>query len=326
MSNENFLQDLKSRHPEIVIKIDEPLSLHTSFKTGGPAKLFAAAENIDTLSVLVSRAWENGLRVKIIGAGTNSLVGKEGFDGIVIKNNCRRFELQGMKGKITNNQMKLSQAYLYAESVAITNQVVRFVIDQGFGGIEFALGLPGTVGGAVAVNANYPKENIRLSRAVYAAKILTKNGVRDVDSSYFRFGFDESTLLKEEAVLLSVLFALYPEEKSKLWERAEQAVTYRTTTQPKNFTSGMTFRNMALLNLYPNSSLPTDVSPEFLLDKSGLLGFRVGDVEVWKNNPHYILNHGAGTKEDFEKLLKTIKETVFRRFGVQLEMVLHVFD
>ncbi|MDP3941713.1 MAG: FAD-binding protein [bacterium] len=323
MNTEQFLQDVQARYPQAVIKRDEPLHIHTAFKTGGPAVLFALVDSVDMLSALVTSAWNSGIRVKVLGGGTNILAAPLGFDGLVIKNNCRRFELQGMKGKFTNNQMKLSQAYLYAESGAITNQVVRYVIDQGFGGIEFALGLPGTVGGAVTVNANYPKENMRIGRAVYAGKILTKEGIKDVDNSYFHFGFDESSVLKEDTVLLSVLFALYPEEKDKLWARAEEAVTYRTTTQPKNFTTGMTFRNMTLTNLYPNSSLPRDVTPEFLLEKSGLLGHRVGDVELWRDNPHYVLNHGSGTNDDVEKLQQVVKETVFRRFGVQLEIQLH---
>lgn len=320
----DFLEELQAVLPALEVKKGAEIAGLTAFRTGGSVSCLLTVDTSEMLIKVVSLAWKHDVEVRIIGSGTNILVSEDGFDGVVIKNNCRKFDLQGMKGKFMNQQVKLTQAYLYAESGAIMNQVVRFVIDQGFGGIEFALGLPGTVGGAVCVNANFPKENIRIGRAVYAAKILTKDqGVIDVDNNYFRFGEDSSRLLSDRAVLISVLFALYPEEKKKLWERAEQAVAYRTTTQPKMLMTGMTFRNMTLKNLYPNSSLPSDVTPELLLEKAGLLGVRVGDVEMWDQNPRYIINKGKGTLSDVEKLQSRVRETLFRQFGVQLEVALH---
>lgn len=319
----DFLDQIERVVPGIEIKQAGQISHLTAFKAGGPARFFVAVDTTDILIKIVSSAWKYDYPVRIIGSGTNVIIPEEGFDGLVIKNNCRKFDLQGMKGKFVNNQMKLTQAFLYAESGAITNQVVRYVIDQGFGGIEHALGLPGTVGGAVTVNANYPKENLRIGRAVYAAKILTKDGVFDVDNDYLHFGDDTSVLLSDRSVLISVLFALYSDEKTKLWERAEQAVKYRTSTQPKMLMTGMTFRNMTITNLYPNSSLPAEVTFEFLLEKAGLLGYRVGDVELWKENPRYIINKGNGATSDVKKLQTYLKETIFRKFGVQLEVRMH---
>ncbi|MEN9407041.1 MAG: UDP-N-acetylmuramate dehydrogenase [Candidatus Parcubacteria bacterium] len=320
----DFLEELQVVLPALEVKRGAEIASLTAFRTGGSAGCLLSVDTSEVLIKVVSLAWKHDIQVRVIGSGTNILVSEDGFDGLVIKNNCRKFDLQGMKGKFMNQQMKLTQAYLYAESGAIMNQVVRFVIDQGFGGIEFALGLPGTIGGAVCVNANFPKENIRIGRAVYAAKILTKDqGVIDVENNYFRFGEDSSRLLSDRSVLISVLFALYPEDKKKLWERAEQAVTYRTTTQPKMLMTGMTFRNMTLKNLYPNSSLSSDVTPELLLEKAGLLGLRVGDVELWDKNPRYIINKGKGTLSDVEILQSRLRETLFRQFGVQLEITLH---
>ncbi|MBI2442566.1 MAG: FAD-binding protein [Candidatus Levybacteria bacterium] len=319
-----FVEKLKEIHPEVHVKQDELLLPYTSFKCGGHARYIALIDNLETLSDVAIYAWENGVAVRVVGGGTNILVPDDGFDGLVIKNNCRRFDLQGMRGRFTNNQMKLSQGYLYAESGALMNQVVRYVIDQGFGGIEYSLGLPGTVGGAVAVNSNFPKENIRIGRAVYAAKILTKDGgIKDVDSSYFHFSPERSRILADREIILSLLFALYPDDKTKLWKRAEEAVSYRTTTQPKQQLTGMTFRNVQITCIYPNSSLPSDVTYEFLLEKAGILGFRVGNVEIWPDNPRYILNRGNGTEEDVKQLIAHIKTTILRRFGVQLDIQLH---
>jgi UDP-N-acetylmuramate dehydrogenase len=323
MIEQSFQEILHSLYPEVVVKQDESLMLHTAFKSGGAAKYFVSIDSLDHLQGVVNEAWKRGIKVKIVGSGTNLIVGEKGFDGLVIKNNCRRFDLQGMKGKITNSQMKLSQGYLYAESGALMNQVVRYVIEQGFGGIEFCLGLPGTVGGAVAVNANFSKEDIRIGRAVYAGKILTKNGVQDVHADYFRFGFDTSALLSGEAVLLSVLFALYPEEKEKLWARADDAVKYRTETQPKEHVSGQTFRNMHVRIVYPNTGLPSDISFVELIEKAGLKGKRIGAIGLWEENPHYLLNFGGGSAEDVGRLIKELKETLFRKFGVQLDMIEH---
>lgn len=317
---DNFLGQIEKEVPGVGIKSDEQVSHLTSFKIGGNARFFIAIDTIDILARVVNIAWKYSIPVRIIGSGTNAIIPEEGFDGLVIKNNCRKFDLQGMKGKVTNSQLKLSQAFLYAESGAIINQVVRYVLDLGFGGIEYALGLPGTVGGAVVVNANFPKENIRIGRSVYGAKILTKDGVIDVDNDYFNFGEDRSRLLSDRSILLSVLFALYSEEKNKLWERAEQVVSYRINTQPKMLMAGMTFRNMTLTNLYPNSSLSSDVTCEFLLEKAGLKGCRIGDVQLWEENPRYIINKGKGTTAEVKELVSFLKETIFRKFGVQLEV------
>lgn len=323
---DQFFDQIKQDVPGVEVKQDAPIFQLTAFKTGGPARFLVSLDTLENLAKTTVLAWKYSVPVRIIGGGTNVLIPEDGFDGLVIKNNCRKFDLQGMKGKFINNQMKFSHAYLYAESGAITNQVVRYVLDQGFGGLEYALGLPGTVGGAVAVNANFSKENVRISKAVYTAKILTEDGIVDVDNSYFRFGDDESRLLGDRQVLLSVLFSLTAGDKKELWEQADAAVAYRTTTQPKMLMTGMTFRNIKITNLYPNSSLPKDVTCEFLFEKAGLLGYRVGDVELWNGNPRYIINRGNGTVADVEKMISHLRETIFRKFGVQLEMQLHKME
>jgi UDP-N-acetylmuramate dehydrogenase len=306
------------------VLLNEPMSEHTAFKAGGNAMYYVAVQTIDQLIKAIKTAREYSVPVVILGSGTNALFPEEGFAGLVIKNNCRKFEMLSMKGNIVKREMQVSFTLMQAESGAITNLLVKSVVQQGFGGIEFALGLPGTIGGAVAVNANYPKENRLIGEAVYAGKILTaQNEVKDVDAAYFRFGFDDSALLHTGDILLSVIFKLVPTDKTELLERANEAATYRIDSQPKNITTGMTFRNIDIKKIYKQNELPFGNLPTLLLEKSGLVGLKVGNVGLSEINPRYIINKGGGTADAVAILMKAVKERIFSKYCVQLELNEH---
>src|SRR2546423_15039549 len=112
-----------------------------------------------------------------------------------------------MRGRIINGKIDMSRAAVYSESGVLVNQLVRYTIDQGMGGLEYFLGLPGTVGGAVYINASYPKASVSLGNALLSAKVLTSYGdIREVSNSYFLFAFDSSYLQKTQEILLSAVF------------------------------------------------------------------------------------------------------------------------
>lgn len=305
------------------IKTHEPLALHTSIRIGGPAKYFVALDSLTDIVSAVKTAHQLDLPVLVIGGGSNILVSEKGISGLVIKNNCRKIELQGFKGKITNKTLNVASVQVLAESGAITNQLVRFTIEQGLSGLEYQLGLPGTVGGGIFMNANYTPRNTYMGDSLARATVLSLNGdVKEVGPSYFRFSDDTSAIQVNHEILLSVTFLLSPLDKEILWQRGKEAVEHRTTSQPKN-TFGLTFRNTTVLR--PVSSQEEEFGAEYLIEKAGLRGKRIGDAMIAEDDSHFIVNCGNAKAEHVISLLSFVKQELKRRFGVELRVYTSVY-
>ncbi|MFH1833062.1 MAG: UDP-N-acetylmuramate dehydrogenase [Candidatus Levyibacteriota bacterium] len=303
------------------IRKNEPMSLHTTFKIGGPAKFYLNVEKIDDLVRAVKIAKKMNLPFFILGGGSNILVSDKGFKGLVIKNNCRNFEIMMVSGNVKNKKVGINKALVSAESGAIMNQLVRFTIEHGLSGLEYQLGLPGTVGGAVFMNSNFPKENSFVGDCVYQARLLTKEGeVKDVDNSYFHFGYDESILQKTGEMILSVVFKLSPEAKNVLWERGTNALEYRKKTQPAKASAGCAFRNISMLEAINIPTPDRITSVGYLIEKAGLKGKRIGDAVISDMHANYILNAGHAKAEDVLKLINLIKGEIFKMFNVKINL------
>ncbi|MCL5432957.1 MAG: UDP-N-acetylmuramate dehydrogenase, partial [Patescibacteria group bacterium] len=294
---------------------------HTTFRIGGPAQYYIEVEKTDDLVKAVNTARTMKIPYLVLGGGSNILVSDRGVDRLVIKNNCRAFSLMRMSGKIKNNKIDVDSAFLFSESGVIMNQLVRFSIEEGLGGLEYMLGLPGTVGGAVFMNSNFPKKESYVGNSLHSAKILTKNGeVKEVERSYFRFSYDNSVLQRTGEIVLSVIFKLTPQDKKILWERATEALNHRTTTQPKGFSAGCVFRNISIVDAIKIPTPDRIMSAGYLIDKAGLKGKRVGDAMVSDMHANYILNSGNAKASDILNLITLIKQEVFKKFGVELSL------
>lgn len=318
---DSTLQKLQELFGENRIKINEPMSMHTTFKIGGPAKYYIEVSDLNDLISVIQFAQKQRIHYFVLGGGSNLIVSDKGINGLVIKNNCRKFEIIGMKGRITKQNLGYDKAFLYAESGVIMNQLVRFAVDSGFAGVEYQLGLPGTVGGGVYMNSNYPKENVRVGEAVYSAKILTKDGqIEEVDSSYFKFSSNKTSIQESKDVILSVVFQLTSENKTTLWERATEALEYRTSTQPKGATAGLTFRNISIVDAMRIPTPNHTTSAQDLLEQAKLKGKRVGNAIVSDVNPNYILNTGDATSQDVHGLIAAINDEMYKKYNTKLEL------
>ncbi len=316
----NTTQEFNTVFGENRLKRDVSLKSYTSFKLGGPAEYFLEVNILDDLIKACKIAYKRKIPLLIIGGGTNIIVSDNGVQGLVIKNNCRKFDVAGMKGKVNNQKVNFSQALVFAESGAIMNQCVRFTIENGLSGLEYQFGLPGTVGGAVYMNSNFPKKNVRVGDCIYSVKILKKDGsIQDVDRSYFRFAYDKSILQETREIVLSVLFKLSASTKDTLWKKALEALQYRNSTQPKGASAGCTFRNISIVDAIRIPTPNNIISAGYLIDKSGLKGKRVGDAMVSPMHANYILNMGNAKALDVVKLANLVKEEVVKKFGVHLQ-------
>lgn len=322
---EKKIRELEKTFGTNRIRRNEPMSAHTTFKIGGNAEIYIDIDKIEDIVKTIRVCHKLELPVFVLGGGSNIIVSDNGIKGVVIKNNCRRFEVARVSGKIKNKsaswRIDVSEAFVYVEGGVLMNQLVRFTIDQGLSGLEYQLGLPGTVGGAIYMNSNFPLKGQYVGDSLYSAKIITRDGiVKDVDRAYFRFAYDKSILQETSEILLSVIFRLEPMDKKVLWERGTEALEYRTRTQPKGSSAGCTFRNISISEA---SRIPTPnviTSAGYLIDQSCLKGKKVGDAMISDKHANFILNLGNAKAEDVIKLVDLMKSTVFKNFGVKLQM------
>lgn len=298
------------------IKTDEPMSLHTSFRIGGPADYFVETNSLDELIKLVRASHKLSIPVFVIGGGTNLLVSDKGIEGLVIKNNCRKLDVLSMKGR---------EAYVVSESGTLMSQLIRFTLDQGMRGLEHSLGLPGTVGGAVFMNASSGFSKAWVSNSFESAKILTKKGeVKEVDHAYFKFDYKTSVVQETGEIVLSVVFKFLPEDKENLWQKAKDALNYRTFTQPKGLSAGCSFRNIPLSEAMRLSTSEIKTSAGYLIDKAGLKGKRIGDAMISSVHANFIMNMGEAKAHEVASLMNIMKEEVFKKFGVNLKLEVRV--
>jgi UDP-N-acetylenolpyruvoylglucosamine reductase len=303
------------------IRENEPMSAHTTAKVGGSVSAYIDVDKKDDLIRVVRFAIDKEIPYRVIGGGSNILFSDEGFEGLVIKNNCRHFEVMSMSGRITSQQMNIKKAVVYAESGVMMNLLVRHTVENGLGGLEYHLGLPGTVGGAIYMNSNFPKRDAYVGDTLQTATLLTKTGeIKQVDKSYFKFAYDYSELQKTGEILLSAVFSLTPQDKKELWEKATEALTHRTTSQPKGPSAGCVFRNISLSDAIIIKTPHKTTSAGYLIDKSGLKGKKIGDAMIANEHANFIINTGNATAKDFKKLISLMKKEVYDTFGVKLEL------
>jgi len=197
------------------------------FKPNPRAKLFLEAERIDDLIKIVKEARAYKIPVFIIGTGSSNSIPQEQINGLMIKNNCHRFDVFGMKGKMKGERLGIDKVSVYAESGTNTNQLVRFTIEEGLSGLEYHLGMPGTIGGAIYTNTRYTPKNIYINDAVEKIRILNKEGeILEVGGDYFS-ARDNTRFSEADTIILSVVFHMHPEDKKLLWERGNEAAACR---------------------------------------------------------------------------------------------------
>lgn len=318
---DNTLATLEKELGQTRIRQNEPMSLHTTFKIGGAAQYYIAVDSITDLVKAVKLGWDLQLPVFVFGGGSNIIIADHGIKGLVIKNNCRKFDVLSMLGKVKNQKIDVNKALVYAESGVIMNQLVRFTIEQGLEGLEWQLGLPGSVGGAVCMNSNFPLKGSYVGDAVFRAKILTKEGeIKEVDNAYFRFAYDKSILQETGEILLSVTFKLIPADKKILWERATEALQHRSNSQPKGLSAGCTFRNISVVDAMRIPTPDKITSAGFLIEKAGLKGKRIGDAMISGKHANFIMNMGNAKADDVIGLVNLVKSEVMKQFGVKLTM------
>ncbi len=318
---QSFINQLNSSR----LKLNEPLKAHTYFKIGGPADLFLPVKTLTELQATVQLAQKHQIPFFILGGGSNLLVSDQGFRGLVIKNKTQQISLKGFSGGSSQSKkLQIDKVLLQVDSGVLTNQLIRYSLDEAYAGLEDFLGLPGTIGGAIYNNSHHLGKFI--GDLVVEVEVLDENGdLKKYSQQDLQFGYDFSRFHKTKETILRVTFQLSKGDRDQLWQKAEAAVKRRVQTQPLSQpSSGCVFKNIALSEAIRLGTPNHTCSAGYLIDKAGLKGARVGDAMVSEKHANFIVNLGKATAKDVLDLADLVKSEVKRKFGVELKFEIFV--
>ncbi|MFC2023331.1 UDP-N-acetylmuramate dehydrogenase [Chloroflexota bacterium] len=281
------------------VRADESLARYTALRIGGPADLLVRTESVDSLRQAVSLSWEAGLPCQVLGSATNVLVSDAGIRGLVILNRARR--------------VHFAETVVHAESGASLSTLARQSINRGLTGLEWAIGIPGTVGGAVVGNAGAWGGDIASS--LTQARVLERDGETGVwPVENLQYGY-RTSILKQPMldglmgnVVLEAEFAVQRGERGALEEKVTRIVSRRKASQPPGATCGSVFRN------------PAGDHAGRLIETAGLKGKRCGGMEISPVHANFFVNRGHASASDMRCLIDLARSTVLAQYGITLEL------
>lgn len=287
-------KDVLATFPAIEIKKDESLSHYTNTKTGGPADYVAFPKSISETKALITYANDKHLPLTVIGNASNLIVKDGGIRGLTII-------LTRM------NQIHASENKVVAEAGAAIIATTKVACGASLTGLEFAAGIPGSVGGAIFMNAGaYGGE---MSEVVETVTVLTPTGqLKTLDHAELDFGYRHSSIQDYDDIVVSVTFGLKAGNQTKIQARMDELNTLRAAKQPLEWPScGSVFKR------------PTGYFTGKLIHDAGLQGHRIGGAEVSKKHAGFIINVDHATATDYMDMIHYVQKVVFERFGVHLQ-------
>jgi len=276
------------------------LAPFTTFKIGGPAQFFFEALSDDDLVHAVKSSAKLKLPITILGGTSNVIISDAGIKGLVVIN-------RNIYKTIVCEEDKV--VYLKVSSGYSMTRLAKETAEDGLTGLEFHLGLPGTVGGALFMNSKWTNPVSYVGDTLTSAKLINPSGeIKIVNRDYFQFGYDQSILQKTKEIVIWAQFRLKKAKPQAVIEQGKKAFLYRKQTQPFGvFSSGCFFRNA------------DGRSAGELIDKSGLKGFRIGGARVSDKHANFIINFNHASSDDIKKLISHIKREVYQKHNIKLQ-------
>lgn len=289
----NYIEELKNICGTVLL--NEPMSLHTSFRTGGPAEVFIKAESTENIISAIDIAKKYNKQYIITGNGSNILVKDGGIDGIVINigNEMSKIKCDGTK--------------IYAQAGAMLSALATAAADEELTGLEFASGIPGTVGGAVFMNAGAYDGEIK-DVIEYADVIDSEGNTNRLIKDELELSYRHSVIAEKNMIVVGAMFNLNKGIKKNITDKMADFAKRRRDKQPLNYPSaGSTFKR------------PEGYFAGKLIEDSGLKGKTVGGAQVSEKHAGFVVNIGNATSSDIIALMDGCIETVYNKFGVKLE-------
>lgn len=273
----------------------EPMCRHTTFRTGGPAELFLEIKNVSQLQKLLTFFYESGTKYFVMGNGSNLLVDDDGYDGAILH------IADGFCG------IRVAEERITAQAGALLGRTASVALEHSLTGLEFASGIPGSVGGGAVMNAG--AYNGEMSHVVRLVKGLTQEGKEiTLTNKELEFGYRSSILKRERIVVTEVEFGLSGGMRKEISAKMADFAERRRTKQPLEYPSaGSIFKR------------PEGYFAGKLIMDAGLRGAQVGRAQVSEKHCGFIINRGGATTADIRQLMEKVQNTVREQFGVELE-------
>ncbi len=294
--NDVLVTRLKSIVGNDNVKINEPMKNHTTFRIGGPAQMFITPESAGQIQDIVALCRQESCPMYIIGNGSNLLVGDDGVQGVVMSL-YNKFSQYSIDGETITVQAGMSLMRL---SVIAAN--------EGLGGMEFASGIPGSVGGAVYMNAG--AYGGQMADIVTEATVIDENNnIKVLSNKELEFGYRTSYVAKNNLIVVSVRLKLTKGDESTIKEKMADLAEQRKLKQPLEYPSaGSTFKR------------PEGYYAGKLISDAGLKGYSVGGAQVSEKHAGFVINTGNATASDVIALTDYVKQRVYEENGVELEL------
>ena len=306
----NKLNILKSKFGKTKISTKVNLFPYLTMRQKVYAQYFFTAKKREDLQMVQLVCLKHNIPFLILGGGSNIAAKEDMYNGLVVKNEYRKIKVI-KKGKIYVNIL-VSSGYP-------VSKLIEETVKKGYSGFEYHKGLPGTVGGALYMNAKWMHPLTNFGDNLLYAYIVDKSGkIKKVEKKYFNFAYDYSMLQKTKEILLEAVFKLKIQSPNILRKKAQKSLEYRKQTQHFGIaTSGCFFRNISEKDKKKHK-LPT-TSSGYLIDKAGLKGTSCGDFYILLKHANFIVNKGNGNPDDLKKLINIIKNKVKLKFGIKLK-------
>jgi len=290
-----YLKVIEKIIPKEKIYINELMSKHTSFKIGGPAECLIKIKNAEELKAILKFVQKENIPITIIGNGSNVLVSDDGIKGFVLKIELDVFEIDK------------ENAYIKVGSGVKLGFIAQKCLKQELAGFEFASGIPGTIGGAIRMNAGaHGKE---MKDVVTTITYMDRDGeIHKIQNEGAKFEYRNSLFAHKDYIILEVEMKLEKGNSKDIQEKMTEYATYRKEKQPIEYPSaGSTFKR------------GTDFITAKLIDECGLKGYQIGGAQISEKHAGFIINKENATANDVIKLIEYTKEQVFNKFGKIIE-------
>ena len=288
--------------PKENIYINEPMNKHTSFKIGGPAECFIKIKTIEQLRNILEYEKKDNIPLTVIGNGSNLLVSDDGIKGIVLK-----IEIEKIDEHIQNDEILITVG-----SGIKLGTIAQKCLKEEIAGFEFASGIPGTIGGAIRMNAG--AHGSEMKDIVKTVTYMTRDGeVHTITNEQAKFEYRKSLFAEKDYIILEVEMQLKKGNAEEIKEKMTEYATYRKEKQPIEYPSaGSTFKR------------GTDFVTAKLIDECGLKGYQIGGAQISEKHAGFIINKNNATAQDVIKLMDYTKEQVYKKFGKKIEQEIEI--
>tara|TARA_Y100000590_G_scaffold70744_1_gene77397 strand:+ start:4987 stop:5898 length:912 start_codon:yes stop_codon:yes gene_type:complete len=297
----NLISQIEEIKKKISGKIlfDESLSKYSWFNLGGPAKIIFKPNNLNELSFFLKET-KGSHKIKVLGAGSNTLIRDGGFDGIIIK-----------LGKSFSHISLFDENTIIAGASTLDKNLSNFALENSLSGFEFLSCIPGTIGGGIRMNSGCYEENI--SKILASVQVMDLTGkIRVIYSSEIEF-FYRGSGLENNLIFISATFRGMKDNKKNIKNKMNNLIERKKKDQPSQIkTCGSTFKN------------PENNKAWKLIKDSGCAGMKVGDAHISKKHCNFFVNEGNAKSSDLENLISEVKNKVFSKTGIKLELELQI--